>query len=312
MANFVLMFFVITFLTNCTSTKPLQISASKLDCQSSDNALKYDSLFFNSIGVNADTTGVYELLKDKFSQRSLRAARSFNFYHLLGKLVSANNNDERLKYSIQINQITDIHSLGMMDFSAVIHCEKMRLLEVSSHLEDWKGKRINRITVASIIVGGVAGIAASTINLNEGENTTEQATAIAGAVIGTYLGFKTLKVNKKIYFAHPRNMIREIWENTSVADNIPTNIHVFLTKPFLMNGKITTGKEQMKASWESKGLTSNPKTMALLLSEGGNYDNDALSTRIQFMDSFAEEMRIMQYDLKRLMQELVVFENKTR
>jgi hypothetical protein len=57
-----------------------------------------------------------------------------------------------------------------------------------------------------------------------------------------------------------------------------------------------------------KGFTENKKRNGLIFGEGGEYDSDALETRLQMLDTFDGEIRIMQYDLKRLMQEIILNE----
>lgn len=304
---FVLSAFFALLFFSCTSSKVLHYSAGEAICNTSDRSIHYDSLVFEHLKDN-DTGGCYAILKEKFSSRSLRAAKNFRLYGLLGKYFTENNSEKKLALRLKISNICNIHALEIADFAATIQCEKARINETFEHLEGEKNKSLARATVASIIIGGVAGTLASVLNLAGIDNETEQGINITGAVIGTYLGFKSFKVKKKIIFKHNHNELREVWEQPASSEFIPLSVYVFLTTPFLYQNNLTTGLEYLKNQWIIKGFTENKKRNDLIFGEGGEYDSDALETRLQMLDTFDGEIRIMQYDLKRLMQEIILNE----
>jgi hypothetical protein len=291
----------------CSGSRVLQYSAADTFCHTSDKAIRFDSLTFANL-EDKDTAGYEELLREKFSPRSIRAAKNFRLYGLLGKYFRTEDLHEKLRLRLRINNIVSVHEFGISDFAATMQCEKTRIMETFEYLEAWKSKNLARATVASIIAGGIAGTLASTLNLAGADNTIEQGVNITGAILGTYLGFKSFKVNKKIRLSHPQNELREIWEKPANSKYMPAVVYSFLTSPFKYENSYITGLDFIIEDWRKKGLLDDAKTLKIIMSDGGDYDSDALEVRLQMLDTFDEEIRIMQYDLKRLLQELLISE----
>lgn len=298
------------------SRKALEISASTDQCFTSHSGYVYDSLLAAQ-QFPYDTVGAGLLANKRFSRRAIAIAKDINVYPLLCEYVRKieASNKEDIKFLIlkqELNQRVALANNDIASFLAELTCEKARMIETQNSLNAWINRSVSRVTVASIVVGAAATVAASVISLkeigDENSNKLEQGTAIAGAVVGTYLGFKALASKKKIRFMHTRNHLQDFWEEKATSRIYPPTIWNFINKAFNLKGENTTGKNEVLKKWASSNLLKKGETEkeALLMGSGGLYSADHLAIRMNMYEDIEAEIDLIKYDLKRLQQELIL------
>lgn len=299
-------------LFSCASMrKPLEISASSDQCFTSETGYIYDSLLAVQ-QLPYDTTGAGAQVSKRFSRRAIAISKDINVYPILCEYtrMEAQTDKESIKFLLVKQELNQRISLAMNDITsalAELTCEKARTIEVQNYLNSKINRNIARVTVASIIVGAAATVVASTISLEEGENEYEQGVAIAGAVVGTYLGFKALASKRKIRFMHPRNHLQEFWEEKSTSRIFSPVIWNFVSKNFNLKGENTTGKKEVIKRWASSNLLKKGDMQEkLFMGTGGAYSAEDLATRINMYEVIEAEIDLIKYDLKRLQQELLL------
>ena len=325
-------FFLLSILSllgfaSCTP-KVMITQFSEDDCPVSEFAYLYDSLLLSSnLKVKYDTIDCMGNLQKRFSSRAIKIANSLGLVATLCEYLrlekNANVTDANfLKLRMDINDRITVGLADVASIQAEIECEKMRAKELQDHLEAWINKRINRVTVYSVIAGGVSTVIAGTIALTDAEASPdpevatvplfEQGITIAGAVIGTYYSFRALAIHRKAKFMHPRNFITTFWQRNNNQHLFSPFIWDFMSKPFAKDGKTTTGVDELHRIWEKVGLPTQKdekdfeakKTMFLGI--GGDYEADELDARIEMYETIREEIMLANYDLKRLQQEITI------
>ncbi|TAH17810.1 MAG: hypothetical protein EAZ08_12745 [Cytophagales bacterium] len=312
-----ILFFALCFgLFSCAlSRKPLEISASTDQCYTSETGHIYDSLLAVQKS-SYDTVGGGVLVSKRFSRRATAIAKDINVYPILCEYVRMESQADKdnIKFLLVRQELSQRIALANNDLTsslAEIACEKARMMEAKSSLDGWINRSVARVTVASIVAGAAATIAASAVSLAEGENQTEQSIAIAGAVVGTYLGFKALVNKRKIHFMHPRNHLQDFWEEKAHSRIFSPIIWNFVSKTFTLKGESTNGKKEVIKKWASsnlltKGDAKDARKEALLMGAGGAYSSDELGVRINMFEGIEAEIDLIKYDLKRLQQELIL------
>lgn len=294
------------------SRKPLEITASTDQCYTSETGYIYDSLLAVQKSPY-DTVGGGAIVSKRFSRRATAIAKDINIYPLLCEYtrMESQADKENIKFLLvkqELNQRIALANNDLTSSLAELTCEKARMMEAKSSLDGWINRSVARVTVASIVVGGAATIAASAVSLAEGENQTEQSIAIAGAVVGSYLGFKALANKKTIRFMHPRNHLQDFWEEKAHSRIFSPIIWNFVSKNFILKGENTNGKKEVIKKWANSNLLKkgDTKMEKLLMGVGGAYSSDELGVRINMFEGIEAEIDLIKYDLKRLQQELIL------
>ena len=301
------------------SKKILVIEASTEPCVVPENSYAYDSLIAVSVQKkDFDLPDCDTILKKRFSTRSINIAKDMQILPLLCKLytLEQNNKSENnlLGVKTELQQrvlvaLTDLNSL-----QAEITCERERIQEVYDHLSGWITKRINRATVYSIIVGGLTTVIAGTIAIKGSEEVPyyEQGIGMFGAAAGTYYGFRSLAVHKKIKLEHPRNYLTDIWNKESQSRIYTPYIWNYLTKTFYRKGQVTSGLDEVLNKWKSLGLFPESgdkhyeEDKKLFFGTGGDYTQENLEKRQKMFEILMDEVITINYDLNRLMEEIVL------
>ncbi len=315
---------IILLLSSCmVSKKPLQIPASTDVCLVSESAHIYDSLLAN-IRPNYDTTGTYQTINQRFSLRTTNMSKNIGAYDLLCQYAKLEKNSQQNTISLEdklafltvkqeLNQQINVANADITNILAELDCEKARILEAKSYLENWIAGRVNKLTVGSIFTGALGGILTGVIALlkPDDSNTEQQVVAIGGAAISAYLGMEAVVVKKKIKFYHARNYLQDFVDKPKYSRIYAPTVWNFVSKEFNKSGKTTSGCEIVLQKWQILGLldVANKKQATqnkLLLGNGGNYTTDELQARLDMLDIIAEEIDLTKYDLKRIQQELLL------
>ena len=117
-------------------------------------------------------------------------------------------------------------------------------------------------------------------------------------------------LKKHIQLNHPRNHLKLI-EGDGENQLFPPAVWSFMSKNFQKDGEITTGRKELLKQWQEEGcldpvgkIKRFPTGKELLYSDGGPYNTDELSNRLKMYNLLQTEVGLIEYDLKRLLQEI--------
>lgn len=318
----------LTLFSSCTRKALVINEFSEDDCPVSDSSGYYDSLFVASVQkLNIDTTDCEARLKKRFSNRAIKIADNLGVKPLLCELQRLEENKAsdieilKIKTELQGRIIVGLADVGSC--LSEIECQTVRTKELQIHLNDWISTRLNRATAYSILAGGVttivAGlIATDVIKINSPNeetdlaNIVEQSTVMAGAVVGTYYSFRSMAINKKVKFMHPRNHLAGIFNKQNNQGLFSPFIWKFMNKPFNRGTETTNGIDEILRKWHeleiptSKADEGYQEKINLFAGAGGEYEGDDLDNRIEMYDILREEISLINYDLKRLQEEILI------
>ncbi|TAE17601.1 MAG: hypothetical protein EAZ95_06005 [Bacteroidetes bacterium] len=295
------------------------------DCPVSDSSSYYDSLLVASVQkMNIDTTNCQAKLTKRFSKRAIAIAENLGVKSLLCELQRLEDNKASELEILKIKQeLQGRITVGLADINSSLsemECQTIRTRELQLHLSDWIDTRLNRANTYAILSGGVSAIIAGLIATkvikiteeNDAANITEQSIGMTGAVIGTYYSFRAVAIHRKVAFNHPRNHIACVYENQNKNGLFSPFLWKFMTKTFVKDGKPTTGVQEILEKWHQLGIPTEKEEedyqekTKLFSSLGGEYEVDDLDNRIEMYDILREEISLINYDLKRLQQEILI------
>jgi hypothetical protein len=318
--RFTLLFLI--SLASCKLQKPIKYDPKELgiedDCQPSKATYFYDSLltpkYLQSEVADSNTVKRFSLRARNISI-SVGAMHSLNKFTLLEPLAQAGSDSAKLALLFVRQEIDERLSLALLDVSTVqaeIDCEIERATQLRNYLVQVTNKRVKILNIGSIVVGAVGTLVSSAISVDDPTaNIPIQEASIIGAVAGGYLALRQIFIRRSAFFAHPRNHLREIWESPAKPAVFPPNVWHFMTKEFPLNEKMITGRDLLlKEFKEIRILGEEPaereKRTKLFFGDGGEYDIDHLSDRINMLELLVTEINLMKYDLKRLHQEVLL------
>ncbi|MDX1904968.1 MAG: hypothetical protein SFU27_12490 [Thermonemataceae bacterium] len=298
--------------------KALTTKATPQNCYVSGSAYFYDSLMFaNNKQKSYDTTQIDKLLDSRFSKRSINIAKDMGIEDFLCEFVrqesvADSNAPNILSLKLDIQQRISLANLEVISMQDELECEINRMQEAQKQLSAWMNNKNNKLTIYSLIVGSVATFITFIAPNNEAISEQEQSIGIIGAVATTYFSFNALILHKKIKLNHQRNHLKDIYKMPLHSQIYAPFLWSFLTKKFIQDQKMTSGIELLQKSWlaleypTAYGDKQYQKKLDLFISEGGNYNEDDLAARIEMYKSIKQEIGLINYDLKRLEQEMII------
>jgi hypothetical protein len=318
-----LSFLAFLLMVGCAIHKPITYDPKKLsiedDCEPSKATYYYDSLLtpqsLHSQEPDSATMKRFSLRARNIAI-SAGAMKSLNEFTLLEPIAKSGSDSAKLALLFVRQEIDERLSLSFLDISSVlaeIECEKDRAIQLRNHLNQVTNKRIKILNIGSIFIGALATVISGVVSLyRPNDNVLIQEVSIIGATVGGYLAIRQIFIQRKAYFNHPRNHLRDIWFNSSRPTTFPPNVWHFLTKQFIVDGKSMTGRQLLIKQFIDVGALSQKnkrdKTnrISLFFGDGGFYTVNHLTDRINMLELLETEINLMKYDLKRLHQEILI------
>jgi hypothetical protein len=314
--------FFLFFLTACRLQRPIKYDPKELgiedDCQPSKATYFYDAMltpkYLQSEIADSITIKRFSVRARNISI-SVGAMHSLNKFTFLEPLAHNGSDSAKLALLFIRQEIDERLSLALLDVSTVqaeIDCEIERAMQLRNYLTQVTNKRVKILNIASIVVGAVGTLISSAISVdNPNANIPIQEASIIGAVAGGYLAMRQIFIRRSAFFAHPRNHLREIWENPDKPVAFPPNVWHFMTKEFSVDGSTRTGRQLLLNEYNEirvlgEDSTDRKERIKLFFGEGGEYNIEHLSDRINMLELLETEINLMKYDLKRLHQEVLL------
>lgn len=197
--------------------------------------------------------------------------------------------------------------------SAEIECESDRADQIADRLQDEHSSRTKYETLGAIVVAGVAAIASGGAIL-AGATVAEAAAVIAGGSMAAGLGSLPLFAESHQEFAHPRNLLREVWEGPRTSTLFPPSVWRYLSRQPKAELDGSNYRAELIESWRQEGRLGEPgsavehKRIPLLFGDGGVYELQDLRARSAMLGLLSSTVQKMHQDLEMLIRQVLIQE----
>ena len=215
---------------------------------------------------------------------------------------------ELIRVRQQILARTVLVTLEATSLAALVRCEQARADELADSLAQTEARSAQVATVVALIIESATMIATGALVL-AGHSVAEGAVALGGGTMASILAGLSLYQPSRHEFQHPRNFLREIWENPPQAQNFPGPVWQFLTDP--TDDGISL-REQLVSGWmdlsriKGQNEKERQERFNLLFGTGGNYTVADLRARGAMLEMLAAAIDLMHDELEVLVRELLV------
>ena len=129
------------------------------------------------------------LAASRFSSDALRVAEVIGVLPVLNEIAAleATPQPEPLDMLISRQRLTDQVLLTLFEVAsstAELTCERDRADQVADRIDEIDNAKVKRLTIASIVLGGIAGIISGGVGLAAGASTAGDAADVAGGAVG--------------------------------------------------------------------------------------------------------------------------------
>lgn len=281
----------------CSKTQLFPISQSQLATSSVKDNLSGLQISDESL-LTANILGITPLLMEwetKFKKKQLTDIQELT-----------------LKQKI-INRII-LANLEVASTLAYIDCEGERTDHLRDRLQRHETKRIENLTLASIIIGAGTVVTAGALALGGAANAGNIAAIVGGTTEG---GLSIYAVqDREIVDAQPqRNMLAEIWNGPSKTSAFPPVIWRYLNSP-MSSGDSLSIRDTLKKEWGTEEQLGKPggetekRRMAQILGEEGTYNLDDLRAREGMEDLVEARISMFNQNLAKLLREFLLLSDK--
>jgi hypothetical protein len=249
----------------------------------------------------------------RFSAEALRVADIIGVMPVLNRIAAleASPRQEPLDMLISRQRLTDQVLLTLFEVAsstAELTCERDRADQVADRIDEIDNARVKRLTIASIVLGGIAGIISGGVGLAAGASTAGEAADVAGGVLASWFGVSALFTHSEVEFRHDRNALQELW-----AD--PPDPHIFspIVWRYLHRAHAAgtdRPREQVLNAWRQggrlgeSGSKKEQQRQALFFGAGGRYAAAELRARASMLETLEASIRLMHEELEVLLREI--------
>ena len=251
--------------------------------------------------------------RSRFSSDALQVAEVVGVLPLVNHLASDTGSSRRdpLASVVLRQRLTEILLLTLFEITsttAELTCERDRADQVADRIDEIDGARVKRLTIASILFGGIASIVSGGIGLAAGASVGGEAADVAGGALASWFGVSALFTHSEVEFRHERNVLQEIWEDPSQPRLFSPTIWRYLHRAHDEKGKLP--REQVLDSWHQAGRMGENGSAAeqerrrLFFGAGGRYGAAELHARASMLETLEASIRLLYEELEVLMREL--------
>lgn len=250
---------------------------------------------------------------EQFSPESLRVAETLGVLPLLNDLadLSASRPHNITAILVRRQLLTEQTQLALLEIAsttAEIICERDRADQLADRIDEVDGARIKRLTIASIVFGGIAAIVTGGIGLAGGVSTAADASTVAGGVLSSWLGVSALFVQSEVELHHDRNILSELWDNPDEPEIFSPIVWRYLHRP--SDATRNSPRIEVLNAWRQKGRLGQEGTddeqqrRELFFSSGGRYASPELRARASMLETLEASLRLMHEELEVLVREV--------
>ncbi len=251
--------------------------------------------------------------RSRFSPDALQVAEVVGVVPLVNHLAShrgSSRQDPLLAITLR-QRLTELLLLTLFEITsatAELTCERDRADQVADRIDEIDGARVKRLTIASILLGGIASIVSGGIGLAAGASVGGEASDVAGGALASWFGVSALFAHSEVEFRHERNVLREVWEDPREPRLFSPTIWRYLHRARDEGGKVP--REQVLDSWHQggrmgeKGSPDEQERRRLFFGAGGRYGAADLHARASMLETLEASIRVLYEQLEVLMREI--------
>jgi len=249
-----------------------------------------------------------------FSAQSLEVARVMNAVPLLTELTALERAGEThtLAFMELRQSLSDRLLLTLFEVSSLtaeLVCERDRADQVADRMDEVDALLVKRLTLASIVIGGVAAVVSGGIGLAGGSDVANNAATLAGGVVASLFGGAALFAASQQDFSHERNLLGELWHAPPQASVFSPTIWRFFQK-HRTDGTRTIREEVLQA-WRQQGRLGEPgssgeeERSALVFGKGGRYTSTDLRARASMLETLEAHVQLLSEELEVFLREII-------
>ena len=248
------------------------------------------------------------------SEQSIEAAKVMNVLPVLSQLTALQRAGETHSIAfMELRQsLTDRLLLTLFEVSSItaeLVCERDRADQVADRMDEVDASMVKRLTLASIVISGIAGIVSGGIGLAGGASDASDAAGLAGGLFASVFGGAALFATSKQEFRHERNLLNEVWENPKQSSVFSPAIWRFLQSHH-KDGAVTTREEVIRA-WRQQGRLGEPgstgeqERTGLIFGPGGTYASTDLRARASMLETLEAYINLLSEELEVFLREII-------
>ena len=249
-----------------------------------------------------------------FSAQSLEVARIMNAVPLLSELTALERAGETHTVAfMEVRQsLTDRLLLTLFEVSSLtaeLVCERDRADQVADRMDEVDASLVKQLTLASIVIGGVAAVISGGIGLAGGSDTANNAATLAGGVVASLFGGTALFAASKQHFTHERNVLGELWGDPALASVFSPTVWRFLGER--RGDGSRTIREEILQAWRQQGRLGEPgssneaQRSALVFGKGGMYTSTDLRARASMLETLEAHVQLLSEELELFLREII-------
>lgn len=248
------------------------------------------------------------------SEQSLEVAHVMNAMPLLTELTALERaGDTGSVAFMQVRQsLTDRVLLTLLEVSSVtaeLVCERDRADQVADRMDEVDASLVKRLTLASIVIGGVAAVISGGIGLAGGSDGANNAASLAGGVVASLFGGTALFAASKQNFSHERNLLGELWKNPEESSAFSPAIWRFFQRP--RGDQARNTRDEIVHAWRQQGRLGEPgssgeeERTALIFGKGGIYTSTDLRARASMLETLEAHVQLLSEELEVFLREII-------
>ena len=253
------------------------------------------------------------LASSRFSADALRVAEVIGVLPVLNEIAAleAGPQEKRLDMLISRQRLTDQVLLTLFEVAsstAELTCERDRADQVADRIDEIDNASVKRLTIASIVLGGIAGIISGGVGLAAGVSTAGDAADVAGGLLASWFGVSALFTHSEVEFRHDRNALQELWEDPPVPRIYSPIVWRYLHRARETGSK--TLRDEVLNAWQQggrlgeNGSKEETQRKELFFGAGGRYGASELRARASMLESLEASIRLMHEELGVLLREI--------
>lgn len=247
-----------------------------------------------------------------FSEGAVQTAKVIGVLPLLNDIVHLSNEpSSQIHLLLRRQQLTDGILLALFEVESVtaeIVCERDRADQLADRIDETDGSRVKQLTIASIVLGGLAGIVSGGIGLAAGTSLGADVATVIGGTLASWFGLSALYTHSEVNVRHERNILHELWED-------PSQPHIFspIVWRYLHQPPATTADSprtgvlnawQQKGRLGERGSEDERQRHTLFFGAGGRYTGSELRARASMLETLEVSLRLIHEGIEVLIHEL--------
>ena len=249
----------------------------------------------------------------QFTRQVIELARVIDALPVLEALVVLYQAEraESIEFLALRQQLTDRVLLALFETSSTVAeliCERDRADQSADRMDAIDTSRIKRLTLASVVVGGVAAVVSGGLGLAGAASTASDAMEVAGGTFSTGFGGTALFIQSQQEFRHDRNLLMEIWKDPAESALFSPSTWRFLHRRHRERDR--TPRDELVEAWRQEGRLGEPgsseeaKREALFFGPGGVYTAAELRARASMIETLEATVRLINEELELFIREI--------